>query len=939
MIKLLLRAPLTRDEMDGFARGEGFAPTRDTPWTSGIRTTSWARGDDTLACITDASAGASLLAVHGPGEHALAQRARKRLGGQDTPEVLAEARGARDAARRVRSLMHLGFLLHGSPDAANAEDEATALLRQRLTDADQATRWAAYRVALNLGWPSLDEAMAGAARQHEDMQPALERWKAHRQREDAARASEEAARQEAARLAGLSRLASERQWTQLLTEASAVIAGGQAFAEGFRHHALALEGLGHLPAAITEMLAAAAVAADDERAVIDEALPRLTSALEPSPEAAEEVVNALLDVRAWLPEPLRDEALVRVLRGLLTARTGAQAELTLALGAMLDKTLRAEAVEVLEQAATLAPELPEAWYTLGNARAQLGQHALAAAAFEEALKRLDPARPRAGASARAARLYAHLRRRVTTAAITSALLRSTLEDRQYARALDVAEAAVARDPGSIVAWEKRALALTFLSRHEEAIQAYGDALAAIAHITAQAPPMTGDVRGLLHFNRACEQARLGRKQEALADLREARRFSDDWGPKALHDDYFAPLWTDRDFLLVAHGREDSPPTRAEVEQLTRRSMGLFFSGEGDEAVEAGEEAVSLAEILGDPALLSDALKALGNALTYVKGPAQGISRLERAVQLAEQAFPDHPDRRAEARHLLGAAHHAGGDHDAASRHYRAALAERIAAMGEGHWLLAKSHGDIARLEADQGRLTEAVASIEQGRALLRAFLDGALDAAPSGDDRIEALFDLTTLSSNLGRVHLDAGALAPAVSALDDAASGLASLVAAGRRPAAPLVRNALRHATFALQRADDEALRDRAARLAQQLFEILEPSPRARAERLYWAHLRAGARQLVEGGIPEQAIAAAMRDALRGEGLPEPLRAHPAFQNLPIELATRLGQRGDLVLVAMALSTAIEGGSLDEALEQLEEIAVAGAQMGDPPDTEEDGA
>lgn len=119
------------------------------------------------------------------------------------------------------------------------------------------------------------------------------------------------------------------------------------------------------------------------------------------------------------------------------------------------------------------------------------------------------------------------------------------------------------------------------------------------------------------------------------------------------------------------------------------------------------------------------------------------------------------------------------------------------------------------------------------------------------------------------------------------------------------------------------------------------------RAERLYWATLRAGARELAARGVSETEIAAAMREALRGNDIPEPVRSHPAFANLPLELATRLGRRGDLVLVMMALSTAMAGGSLDEALENLEGIAVAEVEIeaaggdveGEEGEGEDDGA
>ncbi|HSN97693.1 MAG TPA: hypothetical protein VLS89_05320, partial [Candidatus Nanopelagicales bacterium] len=110
MIKQLLRAAVARDEVDGFARDNGFARSFDPPWTDGIRTTNWRRGEDLVALITDGPSGATLLAAKGPGEAELARRFGERFGARGLSEEIAEARTADGAAARARASLRLGLL-------------------------------------------------------------------------------------------------------------------------------------------------------------------------------------------------------------------------------------------------------------------------------------------------------------------------------------------------------------------------------------------------------------------------------------------------------------------------------------------------------------------------------------------------------------------------------------------------------------------------------------------------------------------------------------------------------------------------------------------------------------------------------------------------------------------------------------------------------------
>ncbi|AKT37224.1 TPR end-of-group domain-containing protein [Chondromyces crocatus] len=711
MIKQLLGSARTRDEVDDLAQQEGFARSYDSGWIAGLHTTSWRRGEDVLSLIADAPAGAAMLVVRGPNEGALAGQLGSLLEGRGLDVVHAEAREATQAALRVRSLLHLGFLLRGE----RAREESVALLGERLGDVTKAVRWAAFTVVLNLGWEAFERRLAEVAARHDDMRPALGQWATQRRREAEERARGEAAGARDARRASLAQLAREGRWEQLLGVAEVVL--DEEPAEGDHDHALTLEA--------------------------------------------------------------------------------------------------------------------------------------------------------------------------------------------------------------------RALALSELGRYEEAIAACDEALADSVRRAGARAASADEGRGRIYFHRACAHARLERESEAVADLREAVKVDPTWGAKARRDEAFQSLWERQAFLAVAQGREGDAPTSEEVERLILHARRLLDRGEGLRAVESAEEATGLAELLGDPARLSEAMACWGHALLSVKGPAHGIARLKRALTLAEQTFPEQPERRAEVRHLLGAAYHAGEEHDAAARCYRMALSEHIDGVGERHWRLARSYGALARLDADQGRPEEAIAGVMRGRASLVAFLEGAAprEGSAEEDDHVTARIELVSLSTDLGRFHLEVGAVERALDALEEAVQQLAVLVGADRRPAPALPRKALQHVTAAAERTHDEALRARAEALTDHLHAILEPSPLVRAERVYWARLREGVRALVAADVDESAIARAMRDALRGIELPPVMRAHPAFACLSLEFATRLRRESDLILVAVALSAAEEEGSLGDAIDRLEELAVASVQ------------
>jgi tetratricopeptide (TPR) repeat protein len=270
----------------------------------------------------------------------------------------------------------------------------------------------------------------------------------------------------------------------------------------------------------------------------------------------------------------------------------------------------------------------------------------------------------------------------------------------YEDVLHVATRGLALSPESTHFSRFRTVAFSMLKRHDEATVACGEAIALADAAWGPEPHGDPDPRWLLYFNRACEHALAGRRQAALDDLRHAVALNREAGPKALADDYFQSLWADPELSAVAYGvTAVSPDVLADEILFVKRN---FFHGDRDEAVEVGKRAVAHARALGDPRMLAEALRLAGNAATYTGSPARGIALLSEAVGVSERAWPDDPGERAEAWHLLGAAHHAAREWDAAEDAYARAEALRRQGGGDDAPALAISLADRARLASDRG---------------------------------------------------------------------------------------------------------------------------------------------------------------------------------------------------------------------------------------------
>jgi tetratricopeptide (TPR) repeat protein len=456
----------------------------------------------------------------------------------------------------------------------------------------------------------------------------------------------------------------------------------------------------------------------------------------------------------------------------------------------------------------------------------------------------------------------------------------------------------------------RAIARTFLERHEEAMADYRAAMEA-------GDP---DDQGLLRFNLACELALAGRKDEAIASLKQAISCHAEWAEKARKDSYFRALWEDTDFVLAVSGLS-APPSQAEIERWISRSLGHSMNGQGERSIEEAERAVAGALLLQDRALQARALGQLGSAQTYGGDLSRAIHALERAEHIAREVFAHEPVQLARTLHFKGAALHAGQRFAEAESTYQETLALREQVLGKVSFEVAIVLGDLGRLASDQQRFDEALAL----QTRCREALEGTLPTL-SGDPRLDVLLNLALNEGNRASVALDAARGAPEVLAHSEAMAGfLEQLVEGGGSFGSQTIPRLRRVLSSLVAGALPPELTARVGALAERLLALETPDPAARAEKLYWAALRAGIHELVSKGADEREIAAGIARAVRGQEPGEPVSSHPAFRNLAAELSARLNARGDLVMIAMSLDLAVSGAQpVAEAIGGLESFALA---------------
>src|SRR5690606_31899458 len=112
--------------------------------------------------------------------------------------------------------------------------------------------------------------------------------------------------------------------------------------------------------------------------------------------------------------------------------------------------------------------------------------------------------------------------------VVERLTRRSYDEQDWDRAAELADELVALDPDCAIGWQIRANAHIFALRHELAVDACSDAITNLERIHAAADEddtifLGTDPRATMYFNRACVLAKLGRRELALDDLREAIR--------------------------------------------------------------------------------------------------------------------------------------------------------------------------------------------------------------------------------------------------------------------------------------------------------------------------------------------------------------------------------------------------------------------------------
>lgn len=267
-------------------------------------------------------------------------------------------------------------------------------------------------------------------------------------------------------------------------------------------------------------------------------------------------VNTVRDARTRLPD-LRDRALRRAPE--LDAE--ARARLAAWVSERIDAWARRGDVAILEGAERaltgVDSHLEELLVVLSERR-----HAARAlqAAYDQAVIAASRT-PREGARLLEL-LLPRVRERpevgaVTEATVLRALGNAMYRDRDYRRAADIGERLVAIDPNDVNAWLLRANGHLFARDHEAAAAAFDEAFSVMrrvyAPMDARGAGPIDDLRPTAYFNHACVLAKLGRRDAALASLREAIARDPKWAGEAARDDYFASLVGDPEFsALVGH---------------------------------------------------------------------------------------------------------------------------------------------------------------------------------------------------------------------------------------------------------------------------------------------------------------------------------------------------------------------------------------------------
>lgn len=488
--------------------------------------------------------------------------------------------------------------------------------------------------------------------------------------------------------------------------------------------------------------------------------------------------------------------------------------------------------------------------------------------------------------------------------------------KDHDRAVAFADEALVLDPHDVAANQVRALAFTFSDRFLAAIGAYADTIAAMNRSYADPDTVLfDDPRPGMWFNRACCEARLGAREDALESLRHAVGGDEEQAAKAEADDWLAPLWDDPEFraivacdpeaLVLAEHRTAAFAVGLLAQAIDAENRGAFA-----EAAELAEQAATVAARAGAVAVRAEALARRARSLAFSGHVDPALSEAELAARLAEDpAVP--PQVRGDVFAQLGVVRQTREELDLARYAYLRSLEARATAGDP--LLVARSELTLSALELALGDTAGPRARIERALPLLRAAVDAGAPAAVHDD--------LATAWVRLAMVEQAEGSFAAAVEALRRAVEGLSWMVAAGTPPLAGVVGSVVEVArqlggvegahevgvAATLLSSSGSAAEDRVRALFRELGLAVAVWRRSRND--------------------DPTIARWFADALAGRPVPpeiEPV-VRP-FRTLLVELAAR----ESTLLVTSAMAVELAATALDRTLGELGDLWAAAARASD---------
>ncbi|MFO0660304.1 MAG: tetratricopeptide repeat protein [Polyangiaceae bacterium] len=903
---------ISRNEVAQAFESLGFTISFRIPFTGSAQSSDWERGEDRVAYSSDLASGLAFFVVASSEPERIAAQVQSFVPCETVDQLIQRDLAATEPAAQARAalrFLELGRFLRVEPTLKQSE-LAQGLSKWMRSD-HHAVRMAAAESVFTHDWPELDEAVESMTQRDPSLAWIAASWKKTRDASEkrARDASDKQAREALAE--ALESLVTAKRWDEALSAAEKVLASNpKAKVPPIRARALALEGLGRLAEAWVWAAVWTTLRETNESA---ETLDRIEERLPKSlPSLTREIILAWKTLDD-------DEPMSTMLATLRERTTDDQRRRDLA---FFECAVRVEKSYVNAQQKASRPALEEqvrkhpshvdGWMLLATARRADGDIEGADQAYVEARKHVGGA-PSEHEAELSSFVRALDRDPPTELSILSAHRWMYESEKDNAGLIRICDAMLALElppEERATTLRKRAIAATFSNRHDEAIRDYRAAINA----------GDADENGLLRFNLACELAKAGQKDEALTHLKEAIARSNEWRSKARSDDYFSALWQDRDFILVTSGLEQAPSAE-DVERWISRSLGWSMRGEGDESIQEANLAVAGAMLLEDNKLLARALSQLGAAQTYAASPKLAEKTLERAATLARESLRDEPVQLARVLHHQAAALHASNRWEDAHRVYSEVLSIREAALGKLSFEVAITLGDLARLSSDREQVDEAIELQSQTTDVLLAVLE-----TKEGDDRLDILLNLALNEGNRAAAALQKGLPEDVIVGHAEAMTGFLEKLVEGQGNYPPHTLTRIRRVlSSALERNKSDEIAERAMAVGSRLLVLETPDPRERAERIYWAMLRGGIRDLIAKGVAETAIAASIAKAIRGHDPGEPVASHPAFANLAAELAKRLTGKADIVMVAMSVDLAVSGAQpVEEAIGGLEAFALA---------------